>query len=274
MKKAGKALSGLLAAAVLAAAAAVVVLPIYRQQKQQDETLLGQTEQSTFAETEQSLKMRESPLAMSLYRNKQHILLAGEPGGQTSYDYPGKTVAEILDAVQPGYEAVTRGTVLPPLPESLYQGEQTSGYTTWFACQVYGVYQSSESTYLYASWEPATGQLVRLNINQPMPLSEYGAVLENMQSHTLCEQLMQNYLQLLGLPQEDFAQPKPMAALRTIMETDSSDYVDYCFLYSEEYQLYVYCTLRANTDENSIYLSSWMGVCSFTPDELERAVNS
>ena len=52
MKKAGKALSGLLAAAVLAAAAAVIVLPIYRQQKQQDETLLGQTEQSTFAETE------------------------------------------------------------------------------------------------------------------------------------------------------------------------------------------------------------------------------
>ena len=99
-------------------------------------------------------------------------------------------------------------------------------------------------------------------------------MLENMQSHTICEQLMQNYLQLLGLPQEDFAQPKPMAALRTIMETDSSDYVDYCFLYSEEYQLYVYCTLRANTDENSIYLSSWMGVCSFTPDELERAVNS
>ena len=84
MKKAGKALSGLLAAAVLAAAAAVIVLPIYRQQKQQDETLLGQTEQSTFAETEQSLKMRESPLAMSLYRNKQHILLAGESGGQTS----------------------------------------------------------------------------------------------------------------------------------------------------------------------------------------------
>ena len=65
-----------------------------------------------------------------------------------------------------------------------------------------------------------------------------------------------------------------MAALQTIMETDSSDYVDYCFLYSEEYQLYVYCTLRANTDENGIYLSSWMGVCSFNPDELERAVNS
>ena len=172
MRKAGKALSGLLAAAVLAAAAAVIVLPIYRQQKQQDETLLGQTEQSTFAETEQSLKMRESPLAMSLYRNKQHILLAGESGGQTSYDYPGKTVAKILDAVQPGYEAVTRGTVLPPLPESLYQGEQTGGYSTWFACQEYGVYQGSESIYLYASWEPATGQLVRLNISQPLPLSE------------------------------------------------------------------------------------------------------
>lgn len=271
MKKAKTALFALLAVCILAAAAAVVVVPIYKQKEQQNREVLGQAEAQTFETAEQNEKMQQNALAKSLYQNKQHILLAGEPDTQTGYTQPAKTSQEIFEALQPCYEQITADTPLPSMPAILQQEEAVMAGSR-LNCPYYGIHDANYDTWYYAAWDQDTGMLTYLNSYQQVALGEAAELIEKIDSQKLAAQLAAQYLQMLGLAPEEFSAPEPMEAINALMDEDYSDKLDRCLLYSSDYELYVYCTLRASSDETMLYLNEYIGVCSLTPEEMRKAV--
>lgn len=271
MKNRKTVLLTLLATGILAATILVVVLPIQRQKEEQNREVLEKPEQQTFETATQNEKIQQNPLAKSLYQNKQHILLAGEPGYDANYAQPLKTKQEILEVLQPCYEQVTAGT---PLPQSDWKifGEEVIEAGTRLGCPYYGIHDDNYDTWYYTAYDPDTGTLTNLSGMREIPLSESTDLLEEIRAKNLASQLAAQYLQMLGLDAADFSPPEPHQAIDALLNQDYSDILDACLLYSSDYELYVCCTLRANIDSSFVCLQEDWQICSLNPEEVRKAV--
>ena len=143
---------------------------------------------------------------------------------------------------------------------------------TRLGCPNYGVHDTAFDNWYYTAWDEETGSLVALEGWQQIPLQEADTLLLALKERKTADRMALQYLQLLQLDPNEFAVPEPQSAFVQMQVEDYSDYLDSCLLYSKTYELYVHCTLRADSDSEKLYLRENLGVCSLNPEEMRKTV--
>ena len=285
MKKAKKGIrTGLLLLAAAGVLAAVMILPLYSLQKRQNETAANTVNaMEKFTQSDApGAKMQQNELAMALYHNKQ--TLTEKDRDQQQNGDPPEEADDYMAQLKPCYDAAVKDVLLPLETEGWYWLYTSGAHTVdphgnWLGAEFRSLVKRVEGVSYQAvdaARERKTGQYVYIahtySVSNPGKLEE--KIVDSIRKNKAAQKMAAGYLQYLGFDRSDFSEV-PETELTQYYRSLAAENDDRCMLYSEEYQLYLFCTMVAEPPDEertgcSILLT--LGVCSLTKQELQQVL--